>query len=136
MLPHSTDNVYKITQISSEKRIIDRKLKLLIINTKIDIQKIVFQKINQDCTLTIFNNMVFGAGWLVFIVIFFTFTHDDILTRYCIYTYIMKHIYKTKRRIGNGSLISMNIKLSYITYISSVLSKDLKSTPRFNFVTT
>jgi len=51
MLPQSMDNVYKITHTSSEKRIIDKKLKLLMTNINIDIQKIVFQKINQDCTL-------------------------------------------------------------------------------------
>jgi len=52
MLPHSIDRVYRITHTSSEKRIIDKKLKLLIVNTNIDIQKTVFQNINQDCTLT------------------------------------------------------------------------------------
>lgn len=49
--PNITDITYKMTQISSENKSTDKKLKLFSKNINIEIQNAVFQKISHDCIL-------------------------------------------------------------------------------------
>jgi len=55
ILPLMMVIVYKITHINSEISKIDKKLYLLNTKINIDIQKKVFQKINHDCILILYN---------------------------------------------------------------------------------